>query len=75
MWNVFKCAFMEVYEFNSVNDFFLVWLGGFCFKKKRLLTVGIAGVVWSIFFIKGVPPASLTKHRSLQGHYKPKIFI
>ena len=39
----------ETCQFNTVDDCLILWLGGFNGRRKKLLTVGIASVLWSIW--------------------------
>jgi hypothetical protein len=49
MWNVVSCAIGECCQFESVDDCLVCWLDGFNGKKKKLLAVGIASIMWSIW--------------------------
>ena len=49
MWNVVSCALGVNCQFNSVEDYFLVWLKQFPVKKKRIITVGVSAVLWSLW--------------------------
>ena len=49
VWNVVSSAFGFNCHFSSVDHCISSWLRGYGKKKRNLITVGIAAVIWSIW--------------------------
>jgi hypothetical protein len=49
MWNVVSCVMGTPYQFRNVKDCLHVWLKHFSGAKKRVLMVGVAAIMWSIW--------------------------
>ena len=47
--NVVSCALGINCHFKTVDECFLVWLKQFPSKKKKVVTVGLSAVLWSIW--------------------------
>ena len=49
VWNVVSSAFGFNCHFNTVDQCISSWLRGYGKKKRNLITVGIAAVIWSLW--------------------------
>jgi hypothetical protein len=47
-WNIVSCVIGLKCQFDNVEHCFSVWLKGFREKKRKMLSVGIAAVLWGI---------------------------
>lgn len=49
VWNVLKCAFDLPVLPNSVEELWLTWLPAFSGNSKKLVMVGVAGLLWVLW--------------------------
>jgi hypothetical protein len=49
MWNIVSCALGVSCQFNNVEECLLIWLKQYSGNKKRIMTVGVSAVLWSIW--------------------------
>jgi hypothetical protein len=49
MWNVVSCRLGVSCQFRNVEECLFVWLKQFSRRKKMMMLVGVAAVMWSIW--------------------------
>jgi hypothetical protein len=49
MWNIVSCALGVSCQFNNVEECLLIWLKQYSGNKKKIITVGVSAVLWSIW--------------------------
>jgi hypothetical protein len=49
LWNVVSCATGFNCQFQSADQCFNSWLKSFALGKRKILTVGVAAVIWTVW--------------------------